>query len=97
VPDSHRIGPINDGWSVAITTLMAERSGISGRPSIGPGRAEQLARRAVETGAWDSPTVRDRLLRLFVDEHALQMTTVRALSESSDGVPGAEGSIRKLV
>ncbi|TCP49965.1 alkylation response protein AidB-like acyl-CoA dehydrogenase [Tamaricihabitans halophyticus] len=97
VPDSARLGPVNEGWRVALTTLMAERSGLSGRPVVGPGATDQLARRARQTGAWESPVLREKILELAVRERALQMATVRAFVQASSRQPGAEGSIRKLV
>ena len=30
VPDSHRLGEVNGGWTVALTTLMNERAAIGG-------------------------------------------------------------------
>ena len=30
IPDSHRIGDVGEGWRVALTTLMNERSAIGG-------------------------------------------------------------------
>ena len=96
VPDDARLGGVNEGWKVAVTTLMQERSGLSGRPSVGEGEADRLVRRAVETGRWEDHVVRDRLLRALVAERALQMTTVRAYVESVKTGAGAEGSLRKL-
>jgi alkylation response protein AidB-like acyl-CoA dehydrogenase len=96
VPDSARLGPAGKGWSVAITTLMAERSGLSGRPGVGPALVDDLAGRARATGAWDDLAVRDRIMSAFVAEKALQMTTVRAFAELGEREPGSEGSIRKL-
>ncbi|HZZ47395.1 MAG TPA: acyl-CoA dehydrogenase family protein [Pseudonocardia sp.] len=96
VADSDRLGPVNRGWQVAITTLMAERSGLTGRPGVGPGRADELAERARRTGAWDDPVLRDQLLRAFVSERVLQMATVRAFVDLGSREPGPEGSIRKL-
>lgn len=96
VPDSARLGPVGAGWSVAVSTLMNERSGLSGRPAVGEGRAEELITRARETGTWADPLLRDRLITLFVEEKATQMTTVRAYAQASFATPGAEGSIRKL-
>ena len=29
IPDSHRLGEVNQGWSVALTTLMNERASIA--------------------------------------------------------------------
>ena len=96
VPDSARLGPEGDGWAVAMTTLMQERSGLSGRPGVGPGRADAIALRAQQTGTWDDPVLRDQIMRAFVAERALQMTTVQAFAELQHREPGAEGSIRKL-
>ena len=30
IPDSHRLGDVNGGWTVALTTLMNERAAIGG-------------------------------------------------------------------
>ncbi len=97
VPDDDRLGPEGRGWSVAMTTLMAERSGLSGRPGVGPGQADAIAARARQSGAWDDPVIRDRIMQAFVAERALQMATVRAFAALGRSEPGAEGSIRKLV
>jgi len=97
VPDDDRLGPEGRGWSVAMTTLMAERSGLSGRPGIGPGQADAIAARARQTGTWDDPVIRDRIMQAFVAERALQMATVRAFAALGRAEPGAEGSIRKLM
>jgi alkylation response protein AidB-like acyl-CoA dehydrogenase len=96
VPDTDRLGPEGRGWEVAMTTLMQERSGLSGRPGVGPGRADAIAARARRTGAWADPVLRDRILRAFVAERALQMATVRAFADLGRREPGPEGSIRKL-
>ncbi|NIR40934.1 MAG: acyl-CoA dehydrogenase, partial [Actinobacteria bacterium] len=40
VPDDNRLGEVNDGWRVAITTLMNERASIgSGSGGMGTGVA----------------------------------------------------------
>lgn len=96
VPDEARLGAVNDGWAVGISTLMQERSGLSGRPGVGPGRSDDLLARARQTGAWESEALQDRLLDLVVRERVLQMTTLRAFAEAGTADPGAEGSIRKL-
>jgi 3-oxochol-4-en-24-oyl-CoA dehydrogenase len=96
VPDADRLGPRERGWSVAMTTLSAERSGLSGRPGVGPGQADALATRARQTGAWTDPVLRDRIMQAFVAERALRMSTVRAFAHLGRAEPGAEGSIRKL-
>jgi alkylation response protein AidB-like acyl-CoA dehydrogenase len=40
--------------------------------------------------------LRDKVMRAFVTERALQMATVRAFADLGTREPGAEGSIRKL-
>jgi 3-oxochol-4-en-24-oyl-CoA dehydrogenase len=96
VPDSDRLGPEGEGWKVGLTTLMAERSGLSGRPGVGPALVAGLAHRAQQVGAWDDPVVRDRVTRAWVEEKVLQTATVQAFVELGTAEPGAEGSIRKL-
>ena len=96
VPDGDRLGPEGLGWPVAISTLMQERSGLSGRPGVGPGQADTLAVRARQTGAWEEPALRDRIMQAFITERVLQMATVRAFAALGRSEPGAEGSIRKL-
>ncbi|MGY1716513.1 acyl-CoA dehydrogenase family protein [Geodermatophilus sp. SYSU D01106] len=97
LPADALLGEVDGGWAVAITTLMQERNGLSGRPAVGPGVADDLARRAAAAGTWADPVLRDRLLAMLVEERVLQMTTVRASVASGRAMAGAEGSIRKLV
>ncbi len=96
VPDEVRLGAVNDGWAVGISTLLQERSGLSGRPGVGTGRADELMTRAQATGAWACGAVQDQPLTLSVRERVLQRTTPRAFAEAGTVDPGPEGSIRKL-
>lgn len=96
IPDDARLGEINGGWAVAMTTLTQERSGLSGRPGVGPGRVDRLAARAQSTGAWDDAVLRDSIMSAFVAERAMQMTTVKAFAELDESAPTSEGSMRKL-
>ncbi|TDC89817.1 acyl-CoA dehydrogenase family protein [Actinomadura sp. 7K507] len=97
LPADALLGEVNGGWTVAITTLMQERNGLTGLPAVGEGRADVLLRRARDNGTLAEPVLRDDLLRFLVEERVLQMTTVRAHAESGRKAAGAEGSIRKLV
>ena len=96
VDDAMRVGEVGRGWTVAISTLMAERSGLSGRPTVGGGLSDELLTRARATGAWDDVGLRDELLAAWVDERVLEMTNLRAFRARRDGRPGAEGSVTKL-
>ncbi len=97
VDDAMRVGDVGQGWKVATSTLMAERSGLSGRPSIGGGKADALVARARATGAWDcDDLLRDDLVGAWVDERVLEMTNLRAFVARRDGKAGAEGSVTEL-
>jgi alkylation response protein AidB-like acyl-CoA dehydrogenase len=101
IPDSNRVGAVNDGWRGAITTLMNERAAIGGGGG-GLGFAELLSTvRSTPHGdgnALDDPAVRQRLADFYVRSTGLTYTTYRTLTALSRGqTPGPESSIGKLV
>jgi alkylation response protein AidB-like acyl-CoA dehydrogenase len=95
VPDDHRLGAVNDGWRVAVTTLNNERA------SIGAGRnVEHLLDRLVETarrfGRLDDPVVRDRLARVISDFRIAEFSNQRAMDKIVAGrPPGPELAMAK--
>jgi alkylation response protein AidB-like acyl-CoA dehydrogenase len=91
--DDARVGEVGQGWTVAVSTLSAERSGLGGRPAVGGGLSTELVRRAIRTGAWEDPLLRDDLVAAWIEERAVEATNLRAYSE---GAHGAAGSITKL-
>jgi alkylation response protein AidB-like acyl-CoA dehydrogenase len=100
--DSNRLGGIGDGWRVAITTLMNERSSIGS--SLGGGGSisdlinmaktvELNGRPAIEDGG-----VRQKIADFSVKRSGLKYTGQRGLSALSQGqTPGPEASIGKLI
>jgi alkylation response protein AidB-like acyl-CoA dehydrogenase len=102
VPDTGRVGEVNDGWRGAITTLMNERAALGGGAAGGPGYRHllQLARDLeIEGGrAIDDPAVRQRLADFYVRQKGLEYTRYRTLTALSRGTtPGPENSMGKLV
>jgi alkylation response protein AidB-like acyl-CoA dehydrogenase len=97
VPDSHRLGDVDEGWTVALTTLMNERAAIGG--GLG-GRATNLTRfieLARYLGCADDPLVRQRLADAYVRTHVARYTNQRAMAKIRSGqLPGPEMSIGKL-
>ncbi|TDE36860.1 dehydrogenase [Nonomuraea mesophila] len=99
IPDEHRVGEVNDGWSVAVTTLLHERLSISAGVGMGgqrdhPASVEAL-RRTVDTG---DPLVRDQLVELHIRTRALALFNQRLAQETRAGIfPGARGSAAKLL
>ncbi|GEL17556.1 acyl-CoA dehydrogenase family protein [Pseudonocardia asaccharolytica] len=98
VPDAHRLGAVGDGWRVALTTLMNERTAIGAGSSLrGSGTiADAVALWAARPDC-HTPVLRDRLAALWTRAEAHRLTGERARRSATTGSPGPEGSISKLV
>ena len=101
VPDSDRIGEVGEGWRVAMTTLMNERTTIGGgggAPERGTGPIAEAVRIWRDgNGAGRDAATKDLLLRLWIEAEALRLTNIRASHNRKAGNPGPEGSIAKLM
>jgi acyl-CoA dehydrogenase len=100
IPDAQRLGTVNDGWNVSLTTLMNERLSIGAR--VWTGFSEIFAFCSdfmTENGpALDDRAVRSRLANWAVRHSGLKYTSYRSISALSRGErPGPENSIGKLV
>ncbi|HEX6567925.1 MAG TPA: acyl-CoA dehydrogenase family protein [Acidimicrobiales bacterium] len=100
VPDDHRLGDVNQGWSVALTTLMNERASIgAGGTGGGLGLADvtRLTQMLRHFGRSEDATLRDELMRLYTGFQVAKFTNQRALDRMRAGqLPGPEMSIAKL-
>ncbi len=100
VPKKNLVGQLNNGWQVAITTLMFERGGGGGEGVMGEvTELAELARRVPRNGgnAWDDPGVRQKIAAFASDAMALKYTGYRQLTRQLKGLPpGPEGSMMKL-
>jgi alkylation response protein AidB-like acyl-CoA dehydrogenase len=102
VPDSQRVGAVGDGWKVANATLSGERQMVSGSGSGGVGRLggaslEAAVRDARASGEWNDPTVRQRLMRLYIEDRIRDLTNQRVRATVRAGrSPGPESSIGKV-
>ena len=99
VPDADRLGDLNNGWNVALTTLMNERAAIGA--GGGGGGGVNLYARAIEMvrhfGLSDDPLVRDRLADLIIHGRVSSYNNQRAMDKIKAGqLPGPEMSIAKL-
>jgi alkylation response protein AidB-like acyl-CoA dehydrogenase len=100
IPDSQRLGAVNDGWNVSLTTLMNERMSIGARQSTGfPELFAFCSNLMLEDGlAIDDKNVRSKLASWAVKASGLKYTSYRSISALSRGErPGPENSIGKLV
>ena len=103
VPRENVLGQVNDGWSVAITTLMFERGPRTLTRQLMLGQAidaaMELARRLPREGrkAAKDPLIRQRLAQFVIDCQALRYANLRSLTKLLRGEPpGPEGSAAKL-
>jgi acyl-CoA dehydrogenase len=97
VPDTWRLGQVNDGWRVALTTLMNERASIGGGPGYGGGftRLKEMVR---HFGLADDAIVRQQLMDLYIRGSVLRYNNQRAVAAMKRGeLPGPEMSGAKLL
>jgi alkylation response protein AidB-like acyl-CoA dehydrogenase len=97
IPDDHRLGAVNEGWGVALTTLMNERAAIGGGGvgvSIGISRLIELLH---HLGKADDPLLRQQLADVWINTNVARYTGLRAMERVLAGqLPGPEMSISKL-
>jgi alkylation response protein AidB-like acyl-CoA dehydrogenase len=95
VPDSQRVGEVNEGWRVAVTTLANERVSIGG--NVDPKGGGPIA---VAMASWrehgGNAVARDALMRLWIEAEVLRLGKLRAQAKREQGTPGPEGSLLKL-
>ena len=100
IPDGQRLGAVDDGWNVALTTLMNERMSIGANVATGfPELFALCCDLVTENGpAIEDRSVRARLASYAVRASGLRYTAYRSISALSKGErPGPENSIGKLV
>jgi alkylation response protein AidB-like acyl-CoA dehydrogenase len=103
VPASSLLGPLNEGWQVAMTTLTHERAGTVSL-HLGVRKHVQdlfeLARTTTRGGvcAADDPVIRQKLARTYLEAEHLKLLSDRAVSGHLNGRPdGPETSLGKLL
>ena len=98
VPDSHRLGDVNGGWTVALTTLMNERAAIGGGGGgVGPSTVDPADRGGPRHGAETDPLVRQQLAEIVINDRVAGYTNRRAMAKIAQGqLPGPEMSMGKL-
>jgi alkylation response protein AidB-like acyl-CoA dehydrogenase len=102
IPDSARIGEVDQGWSVMNVALLYER-GVASPASMEQTLARDLADWAREAcrpdgaAVFDDPLVAERIGRIAVDEEVTRVLGQWVAHQAAKGgLPGIEGSMRKL-
>ncbi|MBY0305527.1 MAG: acyl-CoA dehydrogenase family protein [Sphingomonas sp.] len=101
VPDANRLGALNDGWNVALSTLMHERVSIGARSeTLDWRRLLDIARAQEIDGrpAIDDARVGDQIVDSWLIEFGAQLTSFRGQTALSRGEqPGPEQSVLKML
>ncbi len=98
VPASALLGPLHDGWRVAMTTLAYERGTVANLHLGLRAKIRRLIDDAKAVGALNDPVKRQALAALYLEGELLKLVSDRAISGAMHGrAMGPEGSIAKLV
>jgi alkylation response protein AidB-like acyl-CoA dehydrogenase len=99
VPVENLVGPENEGWAVANTTLANERgaSFVWKEQVLHQAAMEVLTAACTRRGGADDPVVRQRLARSWIDVEIFRLHNARTLARLARGEEiGATSSIVKL-
>jgi alkylation response protein AidB-like acyl-CoA dehydrogenase len=103
VPVENVVGKVNDGWNIAIATLMFERGTLGASLQITfkrqIERLIELSRSIKRNGgvAADDPIVRQKLAQIYTEIEIFRLNQMRTLTRmAKTGAPGPEGSIQKI-
>ncbi len=101
VPKENLVGKVNEGWMVAITNMMFERTIHGGRTDmmVEVRQIADAARQVTRDGrpAIEDDYVRDAIAAFACEAEALKYASLRQLTRQLRGLPpGPEGSMMKL-
>ncbi|GIU88888.1 MAG: acyl-CoA dehydrogenase [Acidimicrobiia bacterium] len=94
-PDTLRLGDVDAGWTVALTTLMNER--MAGGEFNRMSSTDRLVALARHLGVDRDPAIRQRIAQVHIHHTVARLNAQRARAKLRAGqVPGPEMSIGKL-
>jgi alkylation response protein AidB-like acyl-CoA dehydrogenase len=103
VPVENVLGQVNDGWNVAVSTLMFERGSYGARLHLvfkrNIDRLIEISRtrQTNHQPAAKDPLMRQKLAQCYAEIEVMRLNQLRAFSRiTATGVPGPEGSIQKI-
>jgi alkylation response protein AidB-like acyl-CoA dehydrogenase len=100
VPDDHRLGAVDDGWRVALTTLMNERATVGGghSPVADALSLPFLVGLLKANGRLQDQALRRQLAELYATQTATEYLNRQAQRRLVSGEhPGPEASVSKLM
>ncbi|MHB8513385.1 MAG: acyl-CoA dehydrogenase [Actinomycetota bacterium] len=104
IPTQNVLGEVNDGWRVAMTTLLHERGTLGFALAFATSAALDDLIEHCKTikidgkPAIEDPIVRQKLAQFHIEAQANLLNNFRAISTmQKTGIPGPEGSLSKLM
>jgi acyl-CoA dehydrogenase len=98
VKDNMRLGDVNNGWNVALTTLMNERAAIGSNNAGDNNLITRVVAMVKHYGLETDPLIRTELADIIMNYRIANMNAQRATAKAKMGqLPGPEGSIGKMV
>jgi alkylation response protein AidB-like acyl-CoA dehydrogenase len=90
VPESYRLGPENQGWTIAMKALGFERAGAP-RWLLSLRQLDALKEYAIQTpvnghALYDEPLIRQRLAQLTIEAEVARLSYYRQVSEDAAGM-----------
>jgi alkylation response protein AidB-like acyl-CoA dehydrogenase len=103
VPVENVVGKVNEGWGVAMGTLMHERGTFGAALQVNYrrnfNRLVEISKTIDRNGkpAAEDPVIRQKLAQCYAEIEVMRLNQMRAFSRINEtGVPGPEGSIQKI-
>ena len=85
VPSDRLIGPVNEGWRVANSTLSHERGTNPRQLVIHMQLLEEMLTLAADNGAFDDVRLRQRLAQAYVEVRLFRLHNLRSVSRLAKG------------
>ncbi len=98
VPAENVVGKVNQGWEVAMGTLMHERGTFgAGLQVMYRRNVDRLIELSRTLQRDTDPIIRQKLAQCYAEVEIMRLNQMRAFSRiNATGVPGPEGSIQKI-
>jgi alkylation response protein AidB-like acyl-CoA dehydrogenase len=98
IPVDALLGPVDEGWRVAVTTLSHERAGVARLHLSLRRKFDELLADAAGSDALRDPVRRDQLMGIYTDITCMRLMTDRSFAEMRAGQQpsAALGSLAKL-
>lgn len=97
LPDDMRLGAVGEGWTVARTTLLSERSTIAGQHPREEGHIATLAELWRGHPELRTVALHHEVLSAWIEAEVSRLANQRSAQKITAGLPGYEGAAAKVM